>query len=187
MRVTPWTIAKFWKRLMFPPHRHEYYSDRLLLKADLPWEPWLHCGVWLATFFALIFGDHGVVPPVDGVDWVWVGFGLVSPVLGFFSVWALECNRGRSRYVAIWTRMVADIGLVVAILGYLAARWGAGGLGISSLMSDIILFLSSWFTLTLVQRDIKFLVATEKLAALIHRDVRDLSIIEVLERMDDAS
>lgn len=188
MKVTPWNIMKFWKRLMFPPHRHDYYSDRLLLKSDLPWEPWLHCGVWIATSLALLFGDTKVLPPINGVDWVWVSFGLVSPPVGFFSVWALEFARGKARYMAIWTRMASDIGLVVAILSYLVAR---GQLGLLHLdihfMSDIILLLSAWFTLTLVQRDIKFLIATEKIATIIHCNVRELTIREVLERMDDAS
>ena len=155
---------------MFPPGRHEYYAERLLVKSDLPWEPWLHAGVWLATMLSLVFGDQGLVPPVYGVDWVWVVLGLVSPVVGFFSVWALEHGAGRVRYLAIWGRMAADIGLSAAIIAYLFARWDEGMLGVSSVLSDVILFLSAWFTLTLVHRDIKFLSATEHLAKIIHNN-----------------
>lgn len=176
-------ILRYWRRLMFPPDRHDYYMDRLMLKADLPWEPWLHCGVWLATALALIFGDSGIIPPVEGVDWVWVTFGLISPPIGFFSVWALEHNRGKSRYIAIWTRMAADIGLVICILSYLAARWGVGMLGLNSILSDMILFFSAWFTLTLVHRDIRFLAATERLADLLHRDAKEIDTWDVIDRM----
>lgn len=187
MKVTPLNIVRYWRRLMFPPDRHEYYADRLLLKADLPWEPWLHCGVWIATFLALMFGDTGIVPPVTGVDWVWVSLGLTSPVLGFFSVWELEHGQGKSRYMAIWGRMAADIGLSTAILAYLAARWGEGLLGASSVLSDVILFLSAWFTLVLVHRDIKFLSATEQLASIIHRDEIGEHILRCEERARDVS
>lgn len=178
-------IARYWRRLMFPPDRHEYYADRLLLKADLPWEPWLHCGVWLGTFIVLVSGDAGILPPVNGVDWVWVILGLISPVLGFFSVWALEHGSGKCRYRAIWGRMAADIGLSTAILAYLAARWDSGLLGVAGVMSDVILFLSAWFTLTLVHRDIKFLAATEKLASIIHRDDLEAHIHRLSERTED--
>jgi len=165
VKVTPLNILKYWRRLMFPPRTRQYYMDRLMMKSDLPWEPWLHCGVWIATVLAIVIGDAGVIPPIRGVDWVWVIFGLVSPIVGFFSVWKIEYGRGRTRYIAIWSRTAADLGLCVSILTYLAARWSAGQLGISGVLSDVILFLSAWFTFTLVYRDVRFLAATEKLAA----------------------
>jgi hypothetical protein len=172
MKVTPWNIAKFWRRLMFPPDREDFYMDRVTLKADLPWEPWLHCGVWLSVAATMILGESGLYPPADSADVVWLLFGLISPPVGFFSVWALEYNPGKARYIALWTRMIADIGLSVAIVAYLCNRLMTGQLGTQSIMADMILFLSAWFTMTLVLRDVRFIAATEKLAALIHRDLR---------------
>ena len=153
---------------MFPPKREAYYSDRLNLQADLPWEPWLHCGVWIGVTLTLIFGEVGVVPPFDTIDSFWIFFGLVSPPVGFFSVWALEDNRGKPRYIAIWTRMSADIGLAACIFIYLVARGQLSKVDIH-FISDIILIFSAWFTLVLVHRDIKFLITTEKLASVIHQ------------------
>ena len=145
MKVTPLNILRYWRRLMFPPVKGDFYLARLMLKADLPWEPWLHCAVWIATMLALLVGDAGVIPPVEGVDWIWVSFGLLSPPIGFFSVWMIEHGNGKTRYFAIWTRMVADMGLVVCLLTYLTARWNVGLLGMSSILSDVILFFSAWF------------------------------------------
>lgn len=167
MKVTPWNILKFWKRLMFPPHRSDFYHDRMTLKADLPWEPWLHCGVWIAVLITFIRGEWHLYPPNDAADWIWMIFGFSSPPIGFSSVWVLEHNKGRARYTALWMRMVSDIGLSVAILAYLCNRIGTGQLGTVSIMSDVILASAAWFTLTLVVRDIRFIVATEELAALL--------------------
>ena len=185
MRVTPWNILKFWKRLMFPPHREDFYMDRLTLKADLPWEPWLHAGVWISVIMTIILGEFGLYPPTDTADLVWLFFGLVSPPVGFAAVWMLEFHSGRIRYIALWQRAAADIGLSVAITAYLCNRLMTGQLGVVSIMSDIILGTAAWFTLTLVARDIRFIVATEKLAALIYRDLRGLSISEWVEQVED--
>ena len=187
MKVTPWNILKFWKRLMFPPHREDFYHDRLTLKADLPWEPWLHCGVWLAVIFTIIRGEWHLYPPSDAADWIWMIFGLVSPTMGFASMWMLEHYRGKTRYVALWQRMVSDIGLSIAILAYLCNRVGTGQFGTVSIMSDIVLASAAWFTLTLVLRDIRFIIATERLAGMIYRDLRGLTLAEWAGRMDDAS
>ncbi len=186
MRVTPWTIAKFWKRLMFPPHREDFYMDRVTLKADLPWEPWLHCGVWCAVFATIVLGEWHLYPPQDTADWVWLLFGLTSPVIGFASAWMLEYHTGKVRYIAIWQRMISDIGLSVAIIAYLLNRIYTEQLGAGSIMADTILGLAAWFTLTLVARDIRFIVATEKLAALIYCDLREMTLSEWADRMDDA-
>lgn len=178
MRVTPLNIARFWKRLMFPPDTDQYRYNRLVLKADMPWEPWLHAGAWCAFLLMLVVGDHGVVPPIDGIDWWWVCFGLTSPVLGFFSVWVLEFHTGRARYFALWGRMIADFGLAVALLLYQIARfsWDSDLLFGSGILPNIVLFLSMWFTATLVVRDIRFIVVTERVAAQINRYVHHVSV-----------
>jgi len=183
MKVTPLNILRYWKRLMFPPVKGDYYMDRIMLRADLPWEPWLHCAVWIATIFALFSGDAGIIPPIQGVDWVWVLFGLISPPLGFFSVWALEHGRGKCRYIAIWSRMIADAGLVICLVTYLIARWDVGLLGMVSVVSDVIVFFSAWFTSLLVVRDVRFLVATEKLATVLQLQSADVDVQKVVERM----
>lgn len=177
MRVTPANIARFWKRLMFPPDTEIYRHNRLILKADLPWEPWLHATVWMSMIAILFIGEEGVVPPINGIDWYWLFFGLVSPPIGFFSVWALEHGRGTKRYCALWGRMVADAGLVVSLSLYELARWNgheqfeALGVG-NDVIPNMVLLAAMWFTSTLVWRDVRFIIATEKLAATIYRDVR---------------
>lgn len=168
MRVTPLNIMRFWKRLMFPPDRPDYFLDRVSLKADLPWEPWLHATVWVAVIVTLFFGEVNLTPPSDVADWVWAVFGLLFPAIGFFSVWMLEYGTGRVRYIGIWSRTVADAGLSMAILAYLFNRMNSGMLGKLSIMGDAVLLASAWFTLTLVKRDIKFIVATERLADAIY-------------------
>ena len=158
-----------------------------LSRANLSWEPWLHSGIWIATIATLIFGDQGVVPPINGEDWVWVFFGLTCPVIAFFSASAIKRKPGRIRYLAIWTRTMADIGLVTGILAYLLARLNVGLLGVSHIFGDVILLLCAWFTSVLIYRDIKFLIATEKLASFIHQGLcGKISFEEILERNDNA-
>ncbi len=182
MKVTPLNIARFWKRLMFPPDTDQYRYNRLVLRADMPWEPWLHAGVWLSMIFILIIGEEGVIPPLDGIDWLWVSFGLISPVIGFSSVWVLEHHTGRARYYALWGRMIADLGLVTSLLLYQLDRYlvhegVAFGFGFG-LLPNTILFFSMWFTLTLVWRDVRFIIATEALAAAIYKNVHYLTVEE---------
>lgn len=183
MKVTIPNIARFWKRLMFPPDTDQYRYNRLVLRSDMPWEPWLHCGVWIATFLALFFGEKHVLPPVDGIDWYWIFFGLVAPVVGFFSVWTLEHHKGRPRYYALWGRMLADAGLATAIGLYQLARYlgedDLEHLGVGyGVMPNLILMLCMWYTLTLVVRDVRFIIATEALAAEIYKNVHYVTVEE---------
>ena len=190
MRVTPWNVGKFWIRLMFPPTHKEYHSMRLMLRGDLPWEPWLHCGVWLSTFWVLVFGEALVIPPIDHQDIIWITFGLLSPPIGFASVWMLAFYTGRVKYVALYMRMVADLGLCIGLAGYQYARfaahqnivWPNGSLGA---VGDTLVLLSIAYMLTMVWKDIKFIIATEKLAALIYKDVRELSVSKWVSRWGD--
>lgn len=158
---------------MFPPDTDQYRYNRMVLKFDMPWEPWLHCGVWVSMMLILIFGEQNVLPPVDGIDWIWLSFGIVSPTIGFFSVWALEHNTGRARYYGLWGRMLADVGLVITIGLYQLARfnghdtWEEIGFG-HGVLPNVVLFLAMWFTLTLVWRDVRLIVATEELAAALY-------------------
>lgn len=191
MKVTVRNIARFWKRLMFPPDSEQYRYNRMVLKYDMPWEPWLHAGVWVGMLLILVFGEKGIVPPIDGIDWIWLAFGLVSPTVGFFSVWALEFCKGANRYYALWGRMLADAGLVACLGIYQIARYqqfnefSVIGFG-HSVIPNLILFLCMWFTLTLVWRDVRFIIATEELATEIHKSVRELQFDEWLtERGDD--
>lgn len=188
MRVTPWNIAKFWKRLMFPPH--SFHESRLALKGDLPWEPWLHPAVWFAVMGALVFGDHEIVPPVDDLDWIWITFGLVSPVVGFSSVWMLAYSGGRQRYVALWMRMLADAGIVLAILFYEFERLMEHGFGTNNVqpgfVPNVIMLFAVWYMGVLVWRDMKLVVEVEKLASLIYKDASPSALERVIERMEDA-
>lgn len=186
MKVTPLNIARFWKHLMFPPH-HELHVLRFALKAEakntpgsnLPWEPWLHCAVWLGVITTLIFGEVFLVPPGDVVDWVWIVFGLVSPVVGFSSQWMLEFCQGRYKYIGLWVRMVADIGLAIAMFSYLVNHLVNPYKIQFAIMSDVVVFFCAWFTLTLVSRDIRFLVTTERIAnALYEQQQQHLPLAE---------
>jgi hypothetical protein len=157
----------------------------------MPWEPWLHCGIWIGVLLALFMGEEGVLPPIDGMDWFWIIPGLVAPVMGFFSVWILHYHKGKPRYIAIWGRMLADFGLAFTIIayqldmvshhGFEAIGWGHG------ILPNVILNFAAWFTLSLVWRDIKFIIATERLAAAIYYDLRHITLGEWADRVDDAS
>lgn len=180
MKVTIPNIGRFWKRLMFPPDDQQYRYNRLVLRYDMPWEPWLHCAIWLGTILAVLVGEHGIMPPIDGIDWYWIFFGLVAPPIGFFSVWTLEHCKGRVRYGALWGRMVSDAGLATAILLYQLDRFLAheeiqdfGGI-----VPNVVLFFAMAFTYTLVIRDLQFIIDTEHLAAQIYRDVHYVTIDE---------
>lgn len=191
MKVTVGNVLRFWKKLMFPEASSEYHLDRLRLRMDMPWEPWLHCSVWIGMILILVNGELKVVPPINGLDWPWIVGGLLSPVVGFASVWTLAFKSGRARYVAIWTRMVSDIGLASTIILYQVDRaaihgWEAIGWG-EAVLPNIVLNFAAWFTLALVWRDIRFIIATEKLAASIYANVRTLSLDEWADRVDDAN
>jgi len=158
-----------------------------LSRASLSWESWLHSAILIATIATLVFGDTGVVPPINGEDWVWAFFGLTSPVIAFFSASAIKRGSGKVRYLGIWTRTMADIGLVTGILAYLLARLNVGLLGVNHIFGDVVLLFCAWFTSILIYRDIKFLIATEKLASFIHWGLcGQISFEEILERNDDA-
>jgi len=188
MKLTVLNVGRFWHRLMFPPITPTYHLDRLSLRMDLPWEPWLHCSMWLATVLTLIMGEKDVMPPIDGLDWYWLIGGLVAPPLGFFSAWTLAHYKGRSRYIAIWTRMVADLVLAVSMALYQLDRFDNQKTDIGlAIIPSIVLFFAMWFTFALVWRDIKFIISTERLAALIYHDVREVTLGEWVEWVDDAA
>ena len=170
MRPTPWGIAKFWVRLMFPPSPEHHLRQRLKLQGDPPWEPWLHCAVWLSVF--AVVGVHRFAGVhLDQLDWVWVALGLISPPVGFASVWILANTHscGRSRYVAMWMRLSADFGLALTILVYQIARLDEGNHA-HPLMANIVLGFSAWYMLTLVRRDFRLVRTVEKLADSLYRE-----------------
>ena len=183
MKITPRNIARFWHLLMFPPSPGPNLRQRLHLKGDPPWEPWLHCAVWISVFAVL--GSHYLVGiTLDCLDWIWIFLGLVSPPVGFFSVWMLVYNTGgKSRYIAMWMRLAADFGLVVTILIYQISRLGEGN-HLHPLMANIVLAFSGWYMGTLVVRDIRLVHAVEKLANSIYQDdgeaVRAWTLVNIL-------
>lgn len=174
MKVTPANIMKFWGRLMWPPDDDHYLHARMNRLTDLPWEPWLHCGIWLSAIFTMIVGEYHLYPPLDAADWAWLILALSAPPIGFASQWMLAFHKGRLKYWALWLRMISDVGLSLAILCYLINRWYTGDLWVLDITADFILMLSMWFTLTLVARDIRLLLATERLAA--HIRAGDISV-----------
>jgi hypothetical protein len=155
---------------MFPKMHDLYYANRLSLKGEMPWEPWVHCATWISMFLVLWGGEEGDIPPINGTDWIWLAFGLVSPPVGFASVWLLEYHKGRARYVALWLRMLADFGVVLTIFFYQLDRWANHGhfevFGLShSVLANVVLNFTMFFMLVLVKRDAQFILETEKLAA----------------------
>lgn len=167
MRVTAGNIAKFVKRLMVPPVEHDMVEQRLRLKGDPPWEPWLHAAVWVSVLSVIAFGETGIVPPAETRDWVWMSFGLISPIVGFFSVWALVYgSSGQSKYVAIWLRTLADLGVVFTI-GLYQLTTIVEGQYRSRLANTVLTFAAAYMFL-LVWRDLRLVVRVEKLASDIH-------------------
>ena len=163
MKVTPLNIMRFWKLLRFPPtDSHGYLLRRFKLRTELPWEPWLHASVWIGMFLSLIFGEPNLFPPSGGEDWVWLFFGLLSPPIGFFSQWALKYFSGLGRYVALWTRMVADFGLAIAISAYLLNHYFHENT--VHIMPSVVAVFCAWFMFALVWRDIRFIFVIEKLS-----------------------
>lgn len=164
MKLTPFGIVRFWARLMFPPGAGRHLQERLSLKGDPPWEPWLHCAVWVSVWAILVIGL-----PLEALDLYWVALGLASPAAGFFSVWVLasETTKGWMRYVAMWTRMAADVSLAVTIVLYQVARWAEHG---HPVMANVVMGFSAWYMLTLVVRDVQLIIAVERLAKVLHRD-----------------
>ena len=168
MKVTPLNILRFWKLLMFPPtDSHVYLLHRFKLRTELPWEPWLHAAVWISMLISLAFGEPNLFPPTGGEDWTWLFFGLVSPPVGFFSQWALKYCAGFGRYIAVWTRMVADFGLAIAMSAYLLNHWFSTDDALH-IMPSVVGAICVWFMLALVWRDIRFIFVIEKLSKAIH-------------------
>lgn len=163
MKITPLNILRFWKMLMFPPSDTSYFLGRFKLKTELPWEPWIHAAVWTSVLVTLVIGELNLYPPAGNEDWVWLTFGLISSPIGFFSQWALKYAGGHGRYIALWTRMLADVGLAVTILAYLISQWAGEDIRVH-ITSSVILIFSAWFVLTIVVRDIRFIILTEKIS-----------------------
>lgn len=184
MKVTLRNIAKFWVRLMFPPSPNHHLRQRLKLQGDPPWEPWLHCAVWLSVF--AVVGAHILERiALDQLDWVWVALGWISPPIGFASVWILANTHsgGSSRYVAMWMRLAADFGLALTIVIYQIARLGEGN-HLHPLMANIVLGFSGWYMAVLVVRDFRLVQAVEKIADSLYWDdseaVRAWKLLDVL-------
>lgn len=183
MKVSLRNVAKFWVRLMFPPSPDHHLRQRLQLKGDPPWEPWLHCSVWLSVF-AVIAAHRLAGISLDRLDWAWVCLGGISPPVGFASVWMLTYNTGgRARYVAMWMRLVADFGLALTIVIYQIARLGEGGHA-HPLMANIVLGFSGWYMAVLVVRDVRLVRTVERLADHLYREdgevVRAWKLFDIL-------
>ena len=177
VKTSPYKVLLFWRDLMFPPR--DFQTSRLALEGDLPWEPWIHPAMWLGAAGAIIFGDGDLVPPIDGTDYVWLSFGIISPVLGFCSVWMLAYGTGASRYVAMWMRTIADLGIVLAIAFYEFEKMVAHGNSVifqglgQGFVPNLVMIFAAWYMSVLVWRDVKVLIAVEKLAASIHMGQRE--------------
>jgi hypothetical protein len=163
------------KRLFLPVPLNEYYLARLSAKADLPWQPYLHNAIFWGVILTLLFGEREVIPPVKGIDWIWVIAGLASPIIGFVSLVFLENGTGETRYRAFWLRLAADVGLATAILAYGVDSGIAHQHDRASdimYLGDAVLFSALMFLFVLIYRDIKFLALAERVATELHNNNR---------------
>lgn len=176
-------IKDMWKFLHINLFPETNFEARLALKADLAWQPYLHPAVLIGCLLTLAFGDRDMIPPVDHWDWLWLAAGIVSPLLGFASIWMMKTKTGRARYRAFWLRLAANLGIITAMTVYEIARFSTEirhPIEYHPIVDTVFISAIAFMTVVVV-RDIRFLIVVEKVAALIYRDLRHLNITETLE------
>lgn len=175
-------LTRFFIDSVLPKHDHK---ARLNLQPALSWQPWLHPAIMLGSILTLVFGDRDMIPPINGWDWVWLTAGIISPPLGFWSIWLMKHHTGRVRYRAFWLRLAANAGAVTTMSAYEVARFSvelSDPIEYHPLV-DTVFLAAILFMVVVIYRDLKFLVLVERLAAVIYRDVRALTIAEKLTEL----
>jgi hypothetical protein len=156
------TAHWFW-----PPGNAEWWKQRLSIRADLAWQPFLFTAVWWGaclTMILRILDIYDVDPPgksIDSIEGIWLYGALSFPVVGYISVQVIQNGRGKWLYGALWCRLAADIGVATSLFCFMLreAVTDEAHPFMLTIMAAAVLFLTF-----LTVRDIKFLVATERLA-----------------------
>ena len=102
---------------------------------------------------------------------MWIAGGLLSPLLGFYAVWQIRHSHGHNRYRALWLRLAADIGIASTLGTYELQRLFHE----FQVTEDVHPFVDALFlgalgwVLVIIQRDLRFLFVTERVADEIRR------------------
>ena len=164
-RLCPWLRAVF--QVMFPIHSRQWHP--------MPYQPFLFTSLWMSGLVLMLFGDLTTWPLNVEPDTAmimpstWVALLVIAPPLGFASSWLLANKRGKWRYRAFWLRLFSDFTIATALAAYLAARIELGHYHVLLLG---VLSGSTLFSVALVYRDLRLLVASERLAKVILRTSR---------------
>lgn len=159
-----WSAARLFKRLVVPQRDDSWSRARLAIRPELAWQPYLFLAMFYGTVASVALGDSGFTPPgkeFDVHEVVWAVTGFFSPILAFVAVWMIVHKEGRARYVALWLRLSSDIGAMTSLLAFLTYQLPRGE---EHPFDGAILGGSVVFLALLVWRDVRFLVATERVA-----------------------
>lgn len=158
-------FLRFLYRMLVPAYDEEWFKARLCGKPEVKFQPYLSTAIFYGAVFTLLIGDPWINPPgPDGVgiiDSIWIVSAIIFPLIALISDWAIVKRCGRRRYFAMWTRLIANVGLMTALMSYQAERLLSGQ---GHPFEDTILFVSIVYLLVLIVGDIRFLTLTERLA-----------------------
>lgn len=107
------------------------------------------------------------------IYWVWLSLMIGSPVLSLMSWIAIEKRSGRTRFMGMWSRLAADIGMLTTLVTFHAAEALTRNEGESHLLSRYIVAATIMFVFSLIIRDVWTLIVMERLAGQIHRSGDD--------------
>lgn len=155
---------------MFVPDKRDKWLDSRLNPSDgLQWQPYLFVSVFIGALLTLVTGSPDVYPPgssIDGLDWFWVIGALFSCPVAFGASWLMKHKSGMIRYISLWLRLAASIGVITSIVAYQAQRISSGQ---GHPFEDVILLASVVYMSVLVVRDVQFLTLTEQVATLLRK------------------
>lgn len=103
---------------------------------------------------------------------VWLSLGILSPVLSFISWFLIEKRTGRKRFMGMWLRLAADIGVFTTLITYHVTTAFTRGAPISEakIFSRYLLGACILFTFILIIRDMWTVYLTERLASKINKE-----------------
>lgn len=144
----------------------------------IPFQPVCYLVMWGAALRLWIEPgtiEFDVVPglPHNSFYDMWVGMGVVFPVLALLSWRMVTSHTGRARYLGMWLRLSADIGMFTVLTAYHAAmaflsaapQFAEGRLYSRYLTAAVMVQILAW-----IARDIYTLILVEGHARRIYRD-----------------
>jgi hypothetical protein len=158
------SVFRLLKRLVVPAPDEDWSRARMGVRADLAWQPYLFLAVFYGTILSVTLGDKTIDPPgadFEAAEWLWSITAIGSPPLAFVAVWMIIHTSGRWRYLALWLRLAADIGIMAAMIAYLYEHIATRA---EHPFEGAIVVASIIFIWVLIWRDIRFLIITERLA-----------------------